>query len=345
MEKEFFDGTYGLSLLDKNRKKPEIYIWETNRSGGKSTYFDRLFVNSFKKKKRKFALIYRNKYEIEDCGKNFFNGVKSLFFKNDECTTEIMMKGVYANIYLNGEHCGFGLPLSSASKIKLLSHLFYDVEHMLFDEFQSEDDKYLKDEITKFISIHTSVARGGGEFIRRVPVYMLSNGYSAINPYYTNLGVTSQLQPGVTKQTMKGNGWVCIRDLVKGAEESMNNSAFLQAFSNSPHVKHVQHNTYIIPKSNLVSKKPANSVYNCSLKYGHKRFSIWRWTNGLYVSNSYDVTNKNKIAVTVKDIDDSFVYFNRSHPLITAYRQLYMASSVYFEDHELKDMFCVLVSL
>ena len=44
--------------------------------------------------------------------------------------------------------------------------------------------KSSNDEIRKFLSIHTSIARGKGEQVRHVPVYMLGNQVSIINPYY-----------------------------------------------------------------------------------------------------------------------------------------------------------------
>ena len=59
----------------------------------------------------------------------------------------------------------------------------YASKTMIFDEFQSETNKYCADEIKKFLSIHTSVARGKGEQRRYVPVYMLSNQVSLILDY------------------------------------------------------------------------------------------------------------------------------------------------------------------
>ena len=81
-------------------------------------------------------------------------------------------KGVYYELYLQKtnseklEHCGYAFALNNADSIKRYSHLFSDISHMLFDEFQSETNHYCTDEIRKFLSIHTSVARGQGEQVR-----------------------------------------------------------------------------------------------------------------------------------------------------------------------------------
>ena len=67
----YYDGTKLLSMLDINGNKPEIYLCTTNRTGGKTTYFARLLVNSFLKKKEKFCLVYRFNYEIDDVADKF----------------------------------------------------------------------------------------------------------------------------------------------------------------------------------------------------------------------------------------------------------------------------------
>ena len=51
MENVFYDGTKLLSLLDLEGNKPEIYMCTTNRTGGKTTYFNRLLVNKWKNKR------------------------------------------------------------------------------------------------------------------------------------------------------------------------------------------------------------------------------------------------------------------------------------------------------
>ena len=54
----YYDGTKVLSMKDINGKTPEIFIVETNRTGGKTTYFGRLVTKRFFTKGEKFMLIY-----------------------------------------------------------------------------------------------------------------------------------------------------------------------------------------------------------------------------------------------------------------------------------------------
>ena len=107
--------------------------------------------------------------------------------------SERCASGIYHSLFLNEQHCGYAISLNSADQLKKYSHLLSDTDSMLFDEFQSETNHYCSDEIRKFISVHTSIARGHGEQARYLPVYMLSNAVSIINPYYTELGISERL--------------------------------------------------------------------------------------------------------------------------------------------------------
>ena len=77
---EYYDGTKLLSMLDLNGAKPEIFICTSNRSAGKTTYFNRLVVNKFKKNKEKFVLIYWYNYELDECAGKLCKGIEGLFF-------------------------------------------------------------------------------------------------------------------------------------------------------------------------------------------------------------------------------------------------------------------------
>lgn len=76
----YYDGTKLLSMLDVNKKKPEVYICCGNRTAGKTTFFSRYLVNRYIKHKEKFCLIYRYSYELKDACDIFFNDIKFLFF-------------------------------------------------------------------------------------------------------------------------------------------------------------------------------------------------------------------------------------------------------------------------
>ena len=75
----YYDGTRLLSTKDINGNTPELFLCTSNRTGGKTTYFGRLEVNRFIKQGKKFCLLYRYKYELDDIADKFFKDIKSLF--------------------------------------------------------------------------------------------------------------------------------------------------------------------------------------------------------------------------------------------------------------------------
>ena len=76
----FYSGEKLLNTLDINGKRPEIYIVESNRSAGKTTYFAKKLIDNFLIRGEKFIVIYRWAYEIKNCADSFFGSVNSLFY-------------------------------------------------------------------------------------------------------------------------------------------------------------------------------------------------------------------------------------------------------------------------
>ena len=221
-------------MLDINGNKPELYLITSNRSGGKTTYFGRLCVNRFKEKGEKFALIYRYNYELDDCAEKFFKDLSSLFFNNSVMTSKRKASGIFHELFLDDEPCGYAISLNSADQLKKYSHLFSDVQRMIFDEFQSETNHYCTDEIRKFISVHTSVARGQGKQSRYVPVFMLSNPVSIINPYFVELGISERLKDDT--KFLRGDGFILEQGFIETASRAQKDSGVNKAFSRNSYV-------------------------------------------------------------------------------------------------------------
>ena len=228
MKNEYYDGTKLLSLKDINGNKPEIYLCTTNRTGGKTTYFGRLVVNRFIKSGKKFGLIYRFNYELDDVADKFFKDLSTLFFNGEIMESKKRAKGLFHELYLGDKHCGYALSLNSSDQLKKYSHLFSDIDSLIFDEFQSENNKYCPNEISKLISLHTSIARGQGKQVRYVTIYMLSNAVSLINPYYTKLEISERLN-NETK-FLRGDGYVLEQGFINRASKQQKTSGFTRVF-------------------------------------------------------------------------------------------------------------------
>lgn len=331
----FYDGTKLLSLKDLDGLQPEIYICTTNRSAGKTTYFGRMFVNRFLNHDEKFALLYRFKYELNNIGDKFFKDIGALFFPGWTMQGESRVNGIYHDLYLirvnadgtSGEklHCGYALTLNSADNVKKLSHLFSDVQRILFDEFQPETNTYCPNEIIKFQSIHTSLARGQGKQSRYLPVYMLGNNVTLLNPYYVEFGIAARLD--ASTKFMRGHGWVLEQGFNESAAKAQQESGFNRAFSSSAYSSSAFQGSYLYDNQAFVERLSGNSKYLCTLRYMGKDYGVREFVDQglLYCDDRPDSTFKYRISVTTEDHNINFVMLRSN--------SVFLQTLKYYFDH------------
>lgn len=333
----YYDGTKLLSLTDLDGKQPEILMVTTNRTGGKTTYFGRLCVNKFKKGQGKFALLYRYNYELDDCADKFFKDLSTLFFSGSVMESKRKASGIFHELFLDGESCGYALSLNSADQLKKYSHLFSDVNRMIFDEFQSESNHYCSDEIKKFISIHTSVARGQGEQVRYVPVYMLSNPVSLINPYYVELGISNRLRDDT--KFLRGHGFILEQGFIDSASVAQKESGFNKAFAKNSYVAYSSECVYLNDNKAFIEKPNGIGRYLCTIKYNGTNFGVREFADSgfIYVDDRPDTSYKYKITVTTSDHEINYVMLKRNDMFLTNLRFYFEKGCFRFKDLRCKE--------
>ena len=333
----YYDGTKLLSLTDINGNRPEIYMCTTNRTGGKTTYFGRLVVNRFLDKREKFGLLYRYNYELDDCAEKFFKDIGELFFNGYTMTSKKRAKGIYHELYLNGEPCGYAVSINSADQVKKNSHFFSDVKRLIFDEFQSESNTYCPNEIKKFISVHTSMARGQGEQNRYLPVYMLSNPVSIINPYYVELGISSRL----TDETrfLRGDGFVLEQGFVESAADAQKSSGFNKAFARNSYVAYSSESVYLNDNKAFVDRPQGVGRYMATLKYDGQTYGIREFAEAgvIYCDDRADETFPLKITVTTDDHELNYVMLKRNDLFLFNLRYYFERGCFRFKDLRCKE--------
>lgn len=332
---KYYDGTKLLSMLDINGNKPEIYMCTTNRTGGKTTYFGRLCINRFLDKGEKFGLLYRYNYELDDIVDKFYKDLGSLFFPTYTMESKRRAKGTFQELFLNGKSCGYALSLNNADQIKKYSHLFSDIQRMIFDEFQSETNHYCDNETKKFISIHTSIARGQGEQVRYVPVYMLSNPVSIINPYYVEMGISGRLKDDT--KFLRGDGFVLEQGYIESASIEQKNSGFNRAFSKNSYTAYSSECVYLNDNKAFVEKPAGKSKYLCTLRYKGSDFALREYTESglIYCDDKADSSFLTRISVTTDDHNINYVMLKRN--------DFFLSNLRYFFEHgcfRFKDMRC-----
>lgn len=334
---EYYDGTKLLSMKDINGNVPEIYICTTNRSAGKTTYFSRLCVNRFNDKKEKFALIYRFNYELRDCAEKFYKDIGKLFFQGTTMTSQARANGIFHELFIDKEPCGYAISLNSADQIKKYSHMFSDIKRMMFDEFQSETNHYCTDEVTKLISVHTSVARGQGEQIRYVPVYMLSNAVTLINPYYIEFDIAKRLN----KETkfLKGDGFVLEQGFNATASEAQKTSGFNRAFARNKYVAYASENVYLNDNLAFIEKPDGIPRYMATIKYNGTNFGLKEYLDAgiVYCDDRADITYPMKISVTTDDHQINYVMLKRNDIFLSTLRYYFEHGCFRFKDLRCKE--------
>lgn len=357
MESKYYDGTKLLSLLDLDGNKPEIFMCTTNRTGGKTTYFSRLLVNRFIRKKERFALLYRYNYELDSISDKFFKDIKSLFFPEYIIESQRMAHGVYHILYMRklesvlrkeslteDDVCGYALALNNADAIKKYSHLFSDVQSIFFDEFQSETNHYCQNEVEKFVSIHTTIARGQGKQVRYVPVYMCSNPVSIINPYYTQMGISERLQKDT--KFLKGHGFVLENGFIESASNAQKTSGFNKAFSNNKYVAYSSEGIYLNDNLAFIEHPSGKSDYLATVRYNSVDYSVRSYPEEgiIYCDDHDDETFKFRIAITTEDHRVNYVMLKRNDLFVQNMRYYFERGCFRFKNLQCKEAIMKMIS-
>lgn len=333
----YYDGTKLLSLKDINGKTPEVFMCTSNRSAGKTTYFNRLVVNRFIKRGEKFALLYRFNYELDGCDEKFFKDIKELFFPEYDMTAAKKMKGIYQELYLNEEPCGYAISINSADQLKRNSHLFSDIDNIIFDEFQSEQNHYCDKEVEKFISIHNSIARGRSKQSRYVPVYMISNPVTILNPYYVAMDISTRLQKDT--HFLRGNGFVLEQGYNETAAKALKSSAFNRAFGSSDYIAYSAEGVYLQDDLSFVDTPTGRGKYIATIRYADIDYGVREYPElGIvFCDKSVDYQYPLKITVDTADHKLNYVMVSSNFILIQKLRYYFEHGCMRFKDLQAKE--------
>ena len=343
MNSQFYDGTKLLSLMDINGNKPEIYMVTSNRTAGKTTFFSRLLFNKAIKKNLKFMLIYRFNYELDNCADKFFKDINKLFFPEYAMLSRRQAKGIYHELYYqkigdeNPTNCGYAVSLNNVDQLKKFSHLFSDTDCMFMDEFQSETNHYCPDEVTKFISLHTSVARGNGSMVRYLPVYMCGNPVTILNPYYVEMDISSRLQKNT--RFLRGEGFVLEQGYNESASRAQKESGFNAAFKRNSYIAYSGEARYLEDDNAFIQQVSGKSRYLGTIKYKDTIYGLRGFDElGIvYCDKNPDMSYPYKIAVTTSDHQINYLLLRQHDEFIMNMRFYFDHGCFRFKDLQCKE--------
>ncbi len=206
---------------------------------------------------------------------------------------------------------------------------------MMMDEFQSETNHYCNNEIDKFMSIHTSVARGQGKQVRRVPVIMIGNAVTLLNPYYAQMGISERLRDNT--KFLRGDGYVLEQGYIDTASIAQKESGFNRAFGKAKYSTYASQNVYLNDSKSFVEILTGKSKYLATIKYNNNNFAIREYSELgiIYCDDKTDNTFPFKIAVDTANHNINYVMLKQNDFFISNLR--------YFFDHgcfRFKNLLC-----
>ena len=346
----YYDGTKLLSMKDLDGNLPEIFMVTSNRTAGKTTYFNRLVFNRWLKKKEKFMLIDRFKDEMDGIAERYWKDIHGLFFPEWEVFSKKQASGAYHELFVRrigdevAESCGYAVALNSADKLKKLSHFFSDTSCMLFDEFQSETNHYCPNEVSKFQSLHKTVARGQGQQRRYVPVYMCANPVTILNPYYVAMNISSRLNDKV--RFLRGNGFVLEQGYNEDAANAQRESGFDAAFNGTSYQLYAAEGAYLNDSSAFIEKPTGKGRYLSTIRYDGCDYGLRSFDREgiVYCDNRPDGNFPNRIAVTTEDHNINYIMLRNNDVFISNMRYFFERGCFRFKDMKCKEAVLKLLS-
>lgn len=309
------------------------------RGGGK-TYgalkwcIEQYLKNLKQKKKWQFIYVRRMKSELEKLtisrGGRLFNAVSKEFPTHT-------LKAESNVLYCDKEICGYAISLSTASIMK--SDSFPDVQVIIFDEFIIDNRgtyHYLKDEVTKFLDLYETIARG-----RDVKVFFLSNAVSIANPYFDYFHLD---KPQNEIQRFGKAKQILVQNFVsEELSEIKKQSRFGQIIAGTEYSDYAYDNEWLLDNTDFIEKKNQKCRYYVSLRYKDNWIGVWLDTDNwiFYVSEDVDLQNPNKYSVTTDDHKPNIMLLHSAKklPFMRKLIESYELGAVRYESIKLKSWY------
>ena len=338
---KYYDGYSLLNMKDLEGEKPSIFISTSNRSAGKTTFYLTECLKTFKEKHKKFCIIYRRKYELPSAHE-IFGDVMSLHPEfAGEMTSTSQARGLFYEIFLDGDSCGYAVSLNNPDELKKYSPIFREVDFLFMDEYQLETGKYLSDEFAKLKSVLLTIARGNGKQSRNVTLVLAGNNVSILNPYYIHFGIYKRLKKGTKK--MAGYGWVAEFIFNESASKEIKNNTLFKALSTTEdrYMKYsTEQDCYLVDSNAFIEKAPkGRSKYLFTIVHDNVRIGIREYYDEgiIYASNKPDSTCKTIVTFKASDHNQNTMMLNHYCYLWKNIREAFQKNFLRFSDVKIKN--------
>lgn len=347
MEKEneektvYYDGTKLLNKLDLNNEKPSIFLCNSNRSAGKTTFFLKRQLEHFRKTGRKTILLYRNQYEIGSANLIYTDVLRLNpdLAQDEEMTIESRAKGLFCELFLGENSFGYVLYMNNTQdKMKKYSPLFAEVDNVFFDEYQLESGKYLPNEINAFQSILLTIARGGGYQSRYIEVVLCANNVTIMNPYFIMFGIHKRLKSDT--KFLRGNGWVAEFSFNESASKAIKENGVYKAFADTSYMNYSTENVYLHDEMVFLTSPSGKCKYLFTILYDGKQYGVREYPllGIIHVSQKPDKTCKTVLTFKAKDHNQNTMMLNHYSFTWKYLKDAFLIGALRFDNVESKSV-------
>lgn len=233
---------------------------------------------------------------------------------------------------------GYAVPLSTASILK--SDAFPYVQDIIFDEFIIDSHgsyHYLKDEVTKFLDLYETVARG-----RDVRVWFLSNAVSVTNPYFDYFHLDKPFNGNI--QRFGKAKQILVQNVVPQELADMRKkSRFGQIIEGSDYASYAFDNDWLLDNTDFIELKTRRSHYYVTIYYKNKPMGVWydSFQGIFYISDDVDLQYGMQFSATTDDHKPNVMLFSaaRQDKWLTNLKKAYQLGAVRYESMQLKNNF------
>ena len=318
-----------------------LFNFITGMRGGGKTYGALDYgIGEYLKWKRKnrlsqFLYLRRMKTELEKLttcrGGRLFKAVEQEYENH-------VLRAESDILYCDKEVMGYAQALSTGSLLK--SNPMPNVDLIIFDEFIIDNRgtyHYLPDEVTKFLDLYETVARG-----RDVKVLFLANAVTVTNPYFDywhlNKPANGKIQRfGASKQ-------ILVENFVSPSLSAMKkDTRFGSIIAGTEYSDYAYDNEWLLDNTDFIEKKTQKSRYFITLNYKGQSIGIWndseQWL--YYVSQDVDPDCPLVYSVTINDHTPNVMLFKAGSKLgwLKRLKDAYECGAVRYESIKLKNWF------
>ncbi len=345
----YYNGRELLEQKDINGKNPSIFVSTTNRSAGKTTYFIDMMAEKAVEDNKEFVLFFRSKDELPACSLIVESVTEMTGRKYEIKAGKKIGDNMVHTIYINGELKGYGIYLGHYVKLKKYSPLFSRVEYTLMDEYQPEDGKFLKNEVTAYMSLIYSISRGNGKQFRYVKNILAGNLITLMNPYLIKSKLYKHIYIRENETNyFKTKGWVAEVGYNKDASQALKDSSFADAFENEGYIKNNLEASYLFDASRFIGKiKSRKQRYIVTLRYNGCDYGVRadESSGNIYISSKHDPNCKTVIIFKESEHTENTIHFEFCTEIIMHLTDCYYNARMYFDSLETKNTMFEILSL